>query len=79
MRRGFCPRKVAVRVKCFNSKPRLPGWGFEVPDVEMSVPSVSGYLTMLMMERKDWPSGCQNNPMPGVGEGVLPGAVLLAF
>lgn len=35
-----------MRVKSFSSKPRLSGWGFEVPDVEMSIPSVSGYLTI---------------------------------
>lgn len=45
----------------------------------MSVPFVSGYLATLMVESRDWPSGCNNNSMAGVGEGLLPGAVQLEF
>jgi len=32
-----------------------------------------------MVERKDSPNGCNNNSMPGVGEGVRPGADHLKF
>ena len=79
MGKSFCPRKVAARFKSFGLKPKQSGWGFKVLDVEMSVPSVSGYLATLMVERRDWPNSYNSNSMPGVGEGVLPGAVQLEF
>lgn len=79
MGKSFCPRKVAARFKYFSLKPRRSGWRFEVLDIEMSVPFVSGCLATLMVESRDWPSGCDNNSTPGVGEGLLPGAVQLEF
>lgn len=69
MGKSFCPRKVAARFKSFSLKPRQSDWGFEVLDVEMSVPSASGYLATLLVERREWPKGCNNNSMPDVGEG----------
>lgn len=58
---------MAARFKYFSLKPRGSGWGFEVIDVEMSVPSVSDYLATLVVERRVWPNGCNKSSMPGDG------------
>lgn len=79
MGKSFCPRKVAARFKYFSLKPRRSGWGFEVLDIEMSVPFVSGYLATLMVESRDWPSGCNNNSMAGVRRGYFQGLFSLNF